>query len=107
MSRTTPLRTFAKPMNRRTRSRRPDPVVPRDWTEHDGEGCPVDPASMPGVMFRAGTRFQPDKRRAEEWQHFSSGDCWYWAGQEPDGFDIIAYKPESEYVEIPRGGSVI
>ncbi|MBM07880.1 MAG: hypothetical protein CMH88_16280 [Oceanibulbus sp.] len=77
------------------------------WKEHDGSDCPVDPTSLPGVLFRAGTRFQSGKRRAEDWQQFSSGDLWAWAGRTPDGFDIIAYKPESEFVEIPRGGSAL
>lgn len=97
-------------MSRRSR-RTQTPVSIRslsaDWIPHDGSSCPVNPASYPGVLFRAGTRFQAGKRRAEEWQQFSSGDLWAWAGHAIDGFDIIAYKPESEFVEIPRGGSVL
>ena len=94
-------------MSRRYKSVRPAASIPSDWIPHDGSPCPVDPASYPGVLFRAGTHFQAGKRRAEEWQQFSSGDLWDWAGRAPDGFDIIAYKPESEFVEIPRGGSVL
>ncbi|KZY95082.1 MULTISPECIES: hypothetical protein [unclassified Erythrobacter] len=94
-------------MSRRYKSVQTAPAIPNDWIHHDGSPCPVDPASSPGVLFRAGTRFQAGKRRAEDWQQFSSGDLWAWAGRTPDGFDIIAYKPESEFVEIPRGGSVL
>jgi len=94
-------------VSRRYKSVQTAPAIPNDWIHHDGSPCPVDPASSPGVLFRAGTRFQAGKRRAEDWQQFSSGDLWAWAGRTPDGFDIIAYKPESEFVEIPRGGSVL
>ena len=94
-------------MSRRYKSVQTAPAIPNDWIHHDGSPCPVDPASSPGVLFRAGTRFQAGKRRAEDWQQFSSGDLWAWAGRTPDGFDIIAYRPESEFVEIPRGGSVL
>ena len=91
----------------RCKSVRPAASIPSDWIPHDGSACSVDPASYPGVLFRAGTRFQAGKRRAEDWHQFSSGDLWTCAGRAPDGFDIIAYKPESEFVEIPRGGSVL
>jgi len=94
-------------VSRRYKSVQTAPAIPNDWIHHDGSPCPVDPASSPGVLFRAGTRFQAGKRRAEDWQQFSSGDLWAWAGRTPDGFDIIAYRPESEFVEIPRGGSVL
>lgn len=94
-------------MSRRYKPVQTAPAIPNDWIHHDGSPCPVDPASSPGVLFRAGTRFQAGKRRAEDWQQFSSGDLWAWAGRTPDGFDIIAYRPESEFVEIPRGGSVL
>lgn len=86
----------------------PDDVeLEEGWIRHDGSGCPIDQASRPGILFRAGTRFQPGKRRAEDWQRFSNGDCWSWEGRDPDGFDIVAYSPESEFVDIPRGGSAI
>lgn len=94
-------------MSRRYKSVQTAPAIPAEWIHHDGSPCPVDPTSFPGVLFRAGTRFQAGKRRAEDWQQFSSGDLWAWAGRTPDGFDIIAYRPESEFVEIPRGGSVL
>ncbi len=91
----------------RSRSHKPQASIPAEWINHYGSPCPVDPTSFPGVLFRAGTRFQASKRRAEDWPQFSSGDLWAWSGRTPDGFDIIAYKPESEFVEIPRGGSAL
>ena len=94
-------------MSRRYKSASPTTAIPNDWIPHDGSPCPVDPTSFPGVLFRAGTRFQSGKRRAEDWQQFSSGDLWAWAGRRPDGFDIIAYTPASAFVEVPRGGSVL
>jgi len=83
-------------MDSMVRRRSPPPfptAIPEGWTRHDGAGCPVDRDSRPAVMFRSGSRMQPGLRKAEEWQSFGGSDLWNW-NEEPERFDIVAYRPE-------------
>ena len=84
------------------RRRSPEhPRIPTGWTQHNGEGCPVDPLSKPAVMFRIGSKTPRDMQTAEHWINMGEGSCWDWEEGSRGPMDIVAYWEEDDIVEIP------
>ena len=64
-----------------------DEQIADGWIEHDGGPCPVDPKTLPGVLFDNGYRCDMGTRRAEYWL------IGFWTHHFPPGSRIIAYRP--------------
>lgn len=83
-------------------------ILPPGWLPHDGQDCPVDPASYPAIMKRRlahgmRTNFKTANGvyPASYWDGYGNRNCWLWLPGSEDGEDIVAYQPD-EYVTIER-----
>lgn len=62
------------------------------WRRHDGVGNVLSEQDRPIILLRDGTIFRPVSSLPNKWTVFYDMCRSQWKGEDPDYFDIIAYR---------------